>query len=175
MITEQQIALIDEYAVAKNYWPHIPYQPVGKEILEEAMLAGIGPYLALGLTEWESGFKLIFGCDQGAPFCHEEVTELKVHWLMGWNAAGGVSQGVGLTQITYKPLILEAHELGGAHLPRYQCQVGFGLLRGYIERFGGDLRRAVGAYNSGPSSPNLEYADNVLELRDSWRRRLRWA
>ena len=72
---------------------------------------------------------------------------------------GGGSNGVGLTQLTYPPLILDAEEMGGAHLPRFQLRVGFRVLKDYLDRY--SLRRAVGSYNGGESNPIFTYADEV--------------
>jgi hypothetical protein len=35
------------------------------------------------------------------------------------------------------------------------------LLRDLLERFGGDVTKAIGAYNGGPNNPNLMYAEGV--------------
>lgn len=162
---------IGEYFLRADYWPSIPYVPVGSMIVEEAEYAGLGLALACSVVEYESGGKNIFGADPGGPFVHELVTEFKCAWLMGWNAAGGTPQGVGLTQLTYPPLLERAARISGAHDPRSQCRVGFELLKSYIESES-DLRRAIGCYNGGPSNPQYTYANAVLIRRSEWRRRL---
>ncbi len=148
----------------------------GKVIVEEAQRAGLGLPLACALVEQESGGRNIFGCDWGTrwtdvpPYCNVDVTERRVNALLRNVENGGGSNGVGLTQLTYPPLIKDANRLGGAHLPRFQCRVGFRVLKDYIESMG--QRQGIGAYNGGPSNPIMSYADSVLERREQWRDRL---
>jgi hypothetical protein len=49
------------------------------------------------------------------------------------------------------------------------------LLRDLLDRFGGDVQKAVGAYNGGPSNPNLQYADGVEQVASYARRVLEQA
>jgi hypothetical protein len=159
--------IIDIYALEADYWPHIPYQPVGELIVEAAALTRVGLPAATALCEWESGFKLIFGCDQGALFCHKPVTARRIKLLLDAIEEGEPSQGVGLTQITAVEFIKAAEELGGAEFPANQLRVGLGHLRRLIDI--GGLRWALAAYNGGPGNPNHDYAEKVLEKRDEWR------
>jgi soluble lytic murein transglycosylase-like protein len=148
----------------------------GEVIIREAERAGIKLPLACALIEQESGGRNIFGCDHGPantwtpPYCNVPVTWERVQLLLQHIDEGGGSSGVGLSQITYPPLIREAEALGGAHLPRYQLRVGFRVLRDYLDTY--PLRKAIGAYNGGPSNPQYDYADEVLAKRDEWRERL---
>lgn len=161
---------IDTYALAADYWPHIPYQPVGQLIVDAAERVWVGLPLTCGLCEWESGFKLIFGCDRGALFCHKPVTKRRIKILLDAIEEGEPSQGVGLTQITAVEFIRAAEKLGGAELAQNQLHVGLDHLRKLIDH--GGVRWALAAYNGGPGNPNFEYADNVLEKRNEWRVRL---
>ncbi len=161
---------IDSCFREADFFPHVPYEDVGQLIVEEAERIGLRLPLACALVQQESGGKNIMGCDAGAPFCHKPVTARRVRMVLAYVDGGGASQGVGLTQITYPPLIRAAEALGGAHLPRYQLRVGFGVLRDYLVTK--PLTEALGAYNAGPANPNYDYADKVLVLRDEWKERL---
>jgi hypothetical protein len=164
------IAVIDEYLNGH-----------GQVIVEEAEGVGLDLALACALTEQESGGRNIFGADHGCespetpPFCHVRVTAERVgQLLLHIEEHGfGASNGIGLTQLTYPPLIRMAEEMGGAHRPRFQCRVGFTELRNLIERYG--TRTGLGIYNGGLAHPNFAYAWDVLEKRNEWRRRLKSA
>jgi hypothetical protein len=149
----------------------------GPAILAEAAAAGLPPALALALVEQESGFRNIFGCDQGprntAPWCHQEVTRERVKALIHHVEHGGISNGVGLTQLTSIGFIRQAEAEGGAHKVDAQCRVGFRVLHDLIARHG--QRVGIGAYNGGEGNPNLAYADSVLALRARWKRRIKSA
>ena len=148
----------------------------GEVIFREAQRAGLDLDLACALVEQESSGRNIFGCDFGPewtwspPFCGIPVTRERVQMLLEHVDDGGGSNGIGLTQLTYPPLILDAEEMGGAHLPRFQLRVGFRVLGGYLDRY--SLRRAIGSYNGGESNPIFTYADEVLAKRREWRRKL---
>lgn len=149
----------------------------GQTVVAEADKAGVPPALALALVEQESEFRNIFGCDQGpcdsAPWCHQRVTAPRVQALIAHVKHGGISNGVGVTQLTSIGFIREAERLGGAHKVEAQCRVGFRVLRDLIARHG--ERVGLGAYNGGEGNPNLAYADSVLALRARWRQRIREA
>jgi hypothetical protein len=170
-ISRAQASLIDEYLNGH-----------GTVIAEEAERAGLDLDLACALVEQESGSgQNIFGADDSAdpehpyepPFYRVRVTAERVAQLLAHIDEHGyeASNGVGLTQLTYPPLIRLAEEMGGAHRPRFQCRVGFTELRNLIERYG--TRTGLGIYNGGPAHPNFAYAWDVLEKRNEWRRRLK--
>jgi hypothetical protein len=147
-------------------------------ILREANRAGLQLALALAVVEQESVFKNIFGCDgqqpiDTAPWCHQKVTRERVRALIAHVRAGGISNGVGLTQLTSIDLIEQAEAKGGAHRPPAQCAVGFGLIHDLIARHG--ERVGLGAFNGGEGNPILSYADTVLGLRDKWQERINTA
>jgi hypothetical protein len=146
----------------------------GPTILAEAKHEGLPLALALALVEQESGFRNIFGCDLGAretvPWCHQDATRDRVKALIAHVERGGVSNGVGLTQLTSIDLIRQAQSEGGAHTVDAQCRIGFRLLHGLIERHG--VRVGIGAYNGGSGNPQLDYADSVLALRAKWQARI---
>lgn len=139
-------------------------------IILEARRTGIPLSLAFALVETESGFRNIFGADRGSILKHEKVTKKKVDRLLRFVAAGGPSNGVGLTQLTYPPFIKQANAAGGAHLPKYQLRVGFGALRDKIARHGGRVRPALAMYNAGraDSPVGLSYADKVVAKQRRW-------
>ena len=110
------------------------------------------------------------GCDGGSILCLRAVDAQMVADLLRFVALGGPSNGVGVTQLTYAPLIREADAMGGAHLVRYQMRRGFSLLSDYSVR--GGVRWGLAAYNGGPGNPQYAYADAVLAKRDDWRARL---
>jgi hypothetical protein len=146
----------------------------GPTILAEAAKADLRPALALALVEQESGFRNIFGCDQGPretpPWCHQKVTRKRVQALIDHVERGGISNGVGLTQLTSIGFIRQAEAEGGAHRVDAQCRVAFRLLHDLIARNG--RRVGIGAYNGGEGNPNLTYADSVIALRAEWKRRI---
>lgn len=98
---------------------------------------GLELAICCAVVEQESGFRNIFGCDYGPqggkpPWCHEEVTKARVAALL----AQSRNNGVGLTQLTYRPFVLEAEHLGGAHIAKYQCVVGFWVMKSLIDQYG---------------------------------------
>ena len=66
---------IDAYFQERNYYPHIPYVPVGELIVSECSISGLLIRDGCALVEKESGGKNLFGCDWGLqwitnpPFC----------------------------------------------------------------------------------------------------------
>jgi hypothetical protein len=146
-------------------------------IVAEAKRERLPLALALALVDQESSFRNIFGCDLGprntVPWCHQEVTKERVGELIRHVKAGGVSNGVGLTQLTSIGFIQQAQAEGGAHKPEAQLRVGFRLLHDLIERHG--ERVGIGAYNGGEGNPQLDYADDVIELKAKWQGRIRRA
>jgi hypothetical protein len=99
------------------------------------------------------------------------VTKERVKALIRHVERGGVSNGVGLTQLTSIDFIKTAEAQGGAHTVEAQCRVGFRLLHGLIERNG--ERRGIGAYNGGEGNPNLDYADQVIAKRVKWQKKIK--
>lgn len=140
-------------------------------IVYEAHRAQVRVSDAFELVDAESGFRNIFGADEHAPFAHLKVTADRVAALIRSVIAGGVSNGVGLTQLTYLPYILAAQQLGGAHVPRNQLRVGIGLL-GSLQRAHGGRRAGFRAYNgSGPAAE--AYAEARLAGALKWHNRLK--
>jgi hypothetical protein len=142
----------------------------GPAILATSKREAVPLALALALVEQESDFINQFGCDLGprstAPWCHQLVTRDRVQALIRHVEGGGISNGVGLTQLTTIGLIQQAEAEGGAHRVRPQCRVGFRLLHGLIERHG--EVDGIGCYNGGEGNPVLSYSKSVRALRDKW-------
>ena len=139
-------------------------------VIQEARKARIPVAVALAMLEKETGIpqRNIFGCDYGAgrAFCLERVTRNKVKLLLD----NGVANGVGWTQLTYPPYVREANRDGGAHKPRYQCRVGFGVLR-ELYRQEGTWWGAYRRYNGSGAAANA-YADQAVRYEERWRERL---
>jgi soluble lytic murein transglycosylase-like protein len=97
--------------------------PYGAEITAAAKKYGIDPALLAGLVKQESGFK----ADAGSPAGARGLTQ-----LMPATAAG-----LGVTNLLDPVQSLE----GGAK-----------YLRAQLDAFGGDVTRALAAYNAGPGA-----------------------
>lgn len=141
-------------------------------VLTEAKAAGLPPEFALAMLENETGIpqRNVFGCDHGStsnvPWCGQEVTRSRVRALLD----SPYSNGVGWTQLTYKPLVREADWAGGAHKPRYQMRIGFRHLASLQKALG--ERNGFRAYNGiGPAAE--AYADRALAHAVKWRRILK--
>lgn len=138
-------------------------------VIEEAKRAGLPLRYALAMLQKETGIpqKNIFGCDHGAgkAFCHQNVTEARVKKLLASNLANGV----GWTQLTYRPFVFEAQKLGGAHKPRFQMRVGFKVLAGLQDQFG--PQQGFARYNgSGPAAQ--AYGREAMQFANTWGKRL---
>ncbi len=154
--------VIDAYFESEDYYPHIPYQPIGEIIVQEVEKMGPdGLYVstAAALVEKESGGKNVFGCDWGSqwtdvpPYCNVAVTKERVEALIAnyHSPPPGVgANGVGYTQLTTMSLVEEAQRLGGAHRPGPNMRVGFRFLNDLVAQFGWPAGAA--AYNAGPGN-----------------------
>lgn len=140
-------------------------------VAEEAKRNHVPLHIALALLEQETGMpqRNVFGCDhgEGRAFCHKRVTKDRVDQLL----ASGMANGVGWTQLTFVPFVKAADAEGGAHLPRYQCRIGFRVLRENFEREG-DWRLAFQAYN-GSGAAAVSYGYHALALARAWEERLK--
>lgn len=121
-------------AKAKLYGARYPLR-----ILWAAKDEGVPASWLFALIEQESQFSNIFGCDHGSILCHQKVTEERVQQLINYVRAGGPSNGIGFTQLTSLGYIMRAQQLGGAHIPRYQIEVGAQALH---EKSGGNMQQA---------------------------------
>lgn len=163
-----------EAAVINRYFGSFAGEAYGQIIVEEAERADLALEAACALVEQESNGRNIFGCDHGAvgdqpPYCRQPVTKERVAALR----QSGQMNGVGLTQLTWHTFVAEAENMGGAHLPRYQCRVGFALLADYFDKYGEP--DGWGAYNAGEAnraSVRGTYSASCMAKRDGWIRRL---
>lgn len=132
--------------------------------IEEARAAGVPLSWAFALVEQESGFRNVFGHDRGSILQGQRVTAKRVRRLLHHVDRGGISNGVGLTQLTWPPLLREADRNGGAHKPRVQLRYG---LRHLAEVARGDLDRSAWRYNGAP-----EYQARIKSKQSRWHVRL---
>lgn len=131
-------------------------------IIRAARIEGVPLSVAFALVEQESGFRNIFGHDPGGMFPGQRVTKARCEALLWRVRHGGVSNGVGLTQLTWSGYLEQAEKLGGPHRPYVQCRVGFRALAS-LHREWGNWHEAFMHYNgSGPAA--VHYAD-VMTLR----------
>lgn len=143
-------------------------------IADEAARAGIPYAVAYAAVEQESAFRNIFGHDPGGPFPGQKVTNSKVSALIEHVRRGGVSNGVGYTQLTYIDFVKAAHRLpGGAAKVRNQCRIGFKLLADLHRQYG-SWEAAFGAYNGGANWRRIpaavRYSRMMHERVNKWQR-----
>lgn len=136
-------------------------------VISEARRAGLRLDRALAMLENETGIpqRNIFGCDHGPnnAFCHQRVTKDRVRALLRSTQANGV----GWTQLTYKPFVIAAEKAGGAHLPRYQMRVGFKVLADLIRANG---EQAGFARYNGSGDAAEEYGRRAVANARKWRK-----
>lgn len=134
--------------------------------IDEAKAADIRVATLLAMLEMETGIpqRNIFGCDHGPgkAFCHQEVTKARVEALL----KSGLSNGVGWTQLTYRPFVEQAQRAGGAHIPRYQVRVGAKILRELFERYR-SIPTMYARYN-GSGAAAEAYGRKAAGLREKW-------
>jgi hypothetical protein len=137
-------------------------------IILEARRAGLPISLAFAIVDQESAFRNIFGCDKGVLFCHQPVTHERVLKLIEDVQQGHMSNGVGLTQLTWIGFIKAAERLGGAHIVKNQLRIGFEVLAQNIDAFG--IGGGLAAYNAGDphSAKGIRYAREVRAKQDKW-------
>lgn len=170
------IRCIDEYFKGKNYYPKVPWRPIGKIVVEEVERMGRGGlYLstACGLLEKENGGKNVFGCDAGSLFCNQTVTRERVQRLLRAVDRGAPSNGVGHGQPTYPPLLKQIEAAGGAHRPELQMRICFAMLNGLIETYG--WQGGAAAYNAGAANRMAvyeTYGADMVRLEREWAGRL---
>lgn len=126
----------------------------------EARRAGIPISWAFALVEQESNFQNVFGHDGGSILHGQKVTRERVHRLLAFIHHGGVSNGVGLTQLTSPPLIREAERLGGAHRVVNQLRVGFAFFKTVTK---GDYAHEAWRYNGARS-----YQQKIAARQRRW-------
>lgn len=147
-------------------------------IVREAREQGVPVSLVCAVIEMESGFRNIFGRDNGSnpnPIRSPrsgvlEVTEGRYRRYLEYCRAGKDRNGVGPMQLTWHTFQERADRLGGCWKPAINIKVGVGLLASNIKARG-SVRAGVRAYNG--SGPDAErYADKVLARQRVWSARL---
>jgi hypothetical protein len=141
-----------------------------KVVVEVAERARLPLHFALAMLEKETDIpqRNIFGCDHGPgrAFCHENVTAARVAALR----RSGLANGVGWTQLTFRPFVEEADRLGGAHKPRFQLRVGFKVLKENVDREGSP-QQGFRAYN-GSGEDAEKYGREAIAIARRWKRTL---
>lgn len=137
-------------------------------IVVEARRNNLAISEALAVIEHESGFRNIFGCDRGGPFCHQPVTKAKVLDLVRRVQAGGVSNGVGHGQLTWIGYIQEANRDGGAWVPRVNIATALKIVGSHKARHG--WKKGLEVYNAGHvgTPQGRAYAQRVDALKAQW-------
>lgn len=143
-------------------------------VIKGAKRTGLRLDHALAMLTLEIGFpqRNIFGCDEGPspsrpPYCHHRVTEARVQRLR----SSRYSNGIGWTQVTYKPLVRRyGARWGRMHLPAEQMKVGFTDLERLVRLHGarGGSRRYNGR---GPIA--RRYDERFVKAARKWRRLLK--
>lgn len=135
-----------------------------------AVTPGINYATAFALCQWESGGRNIFGHDAGGPFPGLRVTKGRFRRLVEWVRNGGVSNGVGLFQITYGGYLLAHPSLWK---PLANAKFGLGLFAGYLRRHG-SVERAYAHFNGGTNPPAISFqrGRELQALVKTWEQRL---
>jgi hypothetical protein len=141
-----------------------------KQVIEEAERADLNLVDALAMLEQETGFpqRNVFGGDYGSsykgrpPFFHDKVTKARVKALL----AQSLNNGVGWTQLTYRPFVEQAEAMGGAHLPQYQMRVGFKVLSDLIKAHG--QKDGHAGYN-GTGADADAYGAKAVAIAAKWK------
>jgi hypothetical protein len=174
--------IIDDYFRRSNYYPHIPFEPIGVDVVDIAVnhtgADNLWISTAVALIEQESGGKKLFGADWGhiridvLPFAHLYTTERRVRALTGHVRAGGQSNGIGLTQVTYRPYVLEMEQMGGGWKTRVQLEKGFNILNDLLNAW--PYYEALEAYNDGSkwNNPANLYDREFAAKHAAWKQRL---
>lgn len=158
---QQELSKIAKQHGARNYSLRI--------MIDADRTEHVSKSLGCALIEQESGFRNVFGHDQGQPFAGAgTVTEAK---YKAYRRTGG-QQGVGPAQLTSHGYQNQADRLGGCWVPRHNIRVAFMTLDTLIGRYG--VRRGLASYNAGERGwrNGLDYAEEVLTKQQRWHRRL---
>lgn len=174
--------IIDAYFSKQNYFPGVPYQPIGELIVDICENhTGSDPLWVSTMAaccEQEGGGKNVHGCDAASleRDCNKPVSKASVQRLIDHYQKTGVSNGIGPMQITWFPFIQKAENMGGAHILRNSMTVGANYLNDLLNRYG--YLNALEAYNDGNprfNDPNNPYEVQFAAKHVAWRERLRGA
>lgn len=125
--------------------------------------------LAFAMFQQESNFQPIYGHDAGGLFPGARVTRENYRRFRAFVVAneGRGANGVGLGQVTFWTYIRD-HK--GLWKRRVQVYLATSILGSLVRSFGEE--KGVGAYNGGPTNPNMGYSAEVLEKAKDIRPRL---
>ena len=148
-------------------------------IVREARRHGLALSLVCAVIETESGFRNIYGRDNGArpnPIRSPQkgvlaVTQDNYRAYLRHVSAGKDPNGVGPMQLTFRPFQRRADKLGGCWKVGPNIRTGCEVLADNIERLG-STREGVRAYN-GSGDDARRYAAKVLERQAIWHERLK--
>lgn len=154
-------------AIAAGWEPKFAYVVA----FAAALTPGISQAQAFALAEWESGGKNIFGHDAGGPFHGLPVTKSRYQRLVEWIRRGGISNGVGLFQITYGGYLLARPSLWK---PLANAKFGLGLFSDYLQRYG-SVKEAYAHFNGGTNPPSISYdrGEQLTKLVATWKKRFK--
>lgn len=125
--------------------------------------------LAFAMFQQESNFEAIYGHDAGGLFPGQRVTRENYRRFRAFVVAneGRGANGVGLGQVTFWTYI---RDHTGLWKRRVQVYLATSILASLVRSFGEE--KGTGAYNGGPTNPNMGYAAEVLKRADHIRPKL---
>lgn len=147
--------------------------------VEAAKATGLPLFVALALLDMESEGRNFFGSDAGGQYAGQPVTKTKYEIFLKNVLAGGPSNGVGPTQITYAGskradgtrnggFFTQAADQGLKLWEPYDNMVfGFTLLAGYLKKYPGDYQKVGRLYNGKDS-----YGNTFVRVVGEWKKRL---
>lgn len=152
-----------------------------RQIAVAAGEAGIPYRIACALIEQESGGRNVYGQHDapgatflGAPFAVNAGNYEAFYWLVV--TRGGLSNGVGPAQITWRGYLTDAHERGyRLWVPAENLAYAFEHILGPFADQRGTWHRAVAAYHDPDEGQAEDYAEQVMARAEVWAERFRKA
>lgn len=147
-------------------------------IIAAAKRVGLPLHLAAALVEMESGGANVYGGDVGGYFAQtprKAVTEANYSQFYRAVVVNGArSNGVGLTQITYRDFHPDAKRKGlRLWVPEDNCRYGFDLFKRQLAAQGGDVAKAGTIYNAGNLRNGInDYGRRIAKLATAWKEAL---
>jgi soluble lytic murein transglycosylase-like protein len=155
--------------VAKRAHEHGVPKKIAHHIAYAARKHKVRYALAFAMFDQESSFEVIYGHDAGGLNPGERVTEENYLRFRAEvvRRQGGGANGVGLGQVTWWTYI---RDHAGLWKPKVQVYLATSIFADLVHRLGEFT--GAGAYNGGEGNPNEDYAREVLERANDWRRKL---
>ena len=147
-------------------------------IVFAAQRVGLPLHLAAALVEMESGGANVYGGDVGGYFSQtprKAVTEENYEqFYRAVVTNGALSNGVGLTQITYRDFHPDAKRKGlKLWVPEDNCVYGFTLFKSHLDAQNGDVARAGTLYNAGNLRNGINsYGYSLAKKAQAWKEAL---